>query len=89
MYVYIFSKTLSQIIFILQRSERDIIKNVRGSSCRVPVIIVWFLRKINFLLRFSKKTQIPNFIKINPVGAELFHADRRTDKHDKVNSRFS
>jgi len=40
MYVYIFSKTLSQIIFILQRSERDIIKNVRGSSCRVPVIIV-------------------------------------------------
>ena len=23
--------------------------------------------------------QIPNLIKIRPVGAELFHADRRTD----------
>ena len=31
------------------------------------------------LLRFSKYTQISNFIKIRPVGAELFHADRRTD----------
>ena len=29
--------------------------------------------------RFSKNTQIPNFMKIRPVGAELFHADRRTD----------
>jgi hypothetical protein len=24
-----------------------------------------------------------NFIKIRPVEAELFHADGRTDKHDK------
>jgi hypothetical protein len=32
-------------------------------------------------------------MKIRPVGAELFHADRRTDRqtdtHDAVNSRFS
>ena len=27
-----------------------------------------------------KNTQIPNFIKIRPVGAELFHADGQTDK---------
>ena len=26
-------------------------------------------------------------MKIRPVGAELFHADRRTDRHDKSNSR--
>jgi len=25
-------------------------------------------------------------MKIRPVGAELFHADRRTDRHDEVNS---
>jgi len=27
-------------------------------------------------------------MKIFPVGAELFHADRLTDRHDKANSRF-
>jgi hypothetical protein len=30
-----------------------------------------------------------NFLKINLVEAELFHADRRTDKQDEANSRFS
>jgi hypothetical protein len=28
-------------------------------------------------------------MKIRPVGAELFHADRRTGRHDEVNSCFS
>jgi hypothetical protein len=28
---------------------------------------------------FSKNTQTPNFMKIRPVGTELFHADERTD----------
>ena len=28
-------------------------------------------------------------MKIRPVEAELSHADRRTDKHDEANSRFS
>ena len=35
------------------------------------------------------KTQISNFTEICPVGAELFHADGQTDKHDIANSRFS
>jgi len=39
--------------------------------------------------RFSKSTQISNFMKIRRVGAELFHADGRTDKHDEANSCFS
>jgi len=30
-----------------------------------------------------------NFMKIRPVGAELFCADRQyTDRHDKTSSRF-
>ena len=29
----------------------------------------------NFLDSISKSTQISNFIKIHPVGAEFFHAD--------------
>jgi len=30
-------------------------------------------------LEFSGQTQISNFIKIRPVGAELFHTAERTD----------
>ena len=37
--------------------------------------------------RFSKK--FSNFMKICPVGAELFLADGETDRHDEANSRFS
>jgi hypothetical protein len=29
---------------------------------------------------FEKKSEISNFMKIRPVGAELFHADGQTDK---------
>jgi hypothetical protein len=29
--------------------------------------------------RFSNNNQIPNFIKIHPVGVELFHVDRRAE----------
>jgi hypothetical protein len=28
-------------------------------------------------------------MKIRPLGAELFDADKRADKHDEANSRFS
>ena len=30
--------------------------------------------------RFPERSQISNFMKIRPVGAELFHADRQTDR---------
>jgi len=40
-------------------------------------------------LEFSKNPQISNFMKIRPVGAELFHADGRTDRHDEANIRSS
>jgi len=28
-------------------------------------------------------------MKIRPMGAELFHVDRRTDEHEEANSYFS
>ena len=37
----------------------------------------------------SKKYLVSNFIKIYPVGAELFHENRQTDGHDEANNRFS
>ena len=36
-----------------------------------------------------KKNWILNFTQISLVGAELFQADRRTDRHDQANRRHS
>jgi NAD(P)H-nitrite reductase large subunit len=33
---------------------------------------------------FSKNTQIPNFTKILPMEAELFHADGQTYRYDEL-----
>jgi hypothetical protein len=55
------------------------IKNVYWSSCEVPLFLSDFYLNLDFLDRFSKNTQILNFMKILPVEAELFHADGRTD----------
>jgi Zn-dependent peptidase ImmA (M78 family) len=41
--------------------------------------------KVEFVSKFSKNTQIPNFMKIRLLGSELFHAVR----HDEGNSHFS
>jgi len=57
-------------------------------SCKIPVILVWFEWKLNFLNSFSK-TQIWNLMKIRLVGAELSHSDRLKDRHDDTNCRFS
>jgi len=54
--------------------------NVHSSSCMVPVILVRFWWNMNFLNRFSKYTQISNFMKICPVGTELLHVDRQMDR---------
>jgi hypothetical protein len=45
----------------------------------------------NFFEIFSKKmcTQISSFMKIPAAKAELFHADRRMDRHGEPNIRFS
>jgi len=62
---------------------------VHRSSCKVPVIPNRLLWNLNFLKRFSKNTQILNLMKIYPVVAEQFLADRWTDRHSESNSCFS
>jgi len=44
---------------------------------------------VNYLDGFSKNTQMQNFMKICPEGAEFFYADRRTDSLEEAMSRFS
>jgi len=56
---------------------------------KYPLFLSDFNETWNFLDRFPKNTQVSNFIKIRPVGSELFHACGRTDKHDEANSHFS
>jgi hypothetical protein len=47
------------------------------------------LMKLEFLDRVYKNRQITNFIKGRPVGAEMFQADKGTERLDGDNSRFS
>jgi hypothetical protein len=52
-----------------------------GLYVKCPLLFSDFEETFNFLDIFSKNTQISNFLKIRPMGAELFHADGRTDGH--------
>jgi len=42
------------------------------SSCKVPTSLVRFYWKLNILHRFSKNSQISNFMKVRAVGAEWY-----------------
>jgi len=50
-------------------------------SCRI-------LKALKFSPEIFEKLKISNFMKIRPVGTELFHADTQTDRHDEADSRF-
>ena len=79
MRVFIFSTTFVRNISYLRRQRHKII-NVYWCLCKVPVILVRFWWNLHFLDSSSKNTQISHFMKIRPVGAELFHANWRTDR---------
>ena len=47
-------------------------KNVPRYSCKVSIIYARFSANLNFLDRFSKNYQIPNFMKIRPMKGPSF-----------------
>ena len=73
-------QTLSETFLIVRRTKRDTITDELRSSRKVPVILERFNWNLNFLDTFSKNTVISNFIKIRPVGAELFRVNGRTER---------
>ena len=58
---------------------QDIVINAQNLHVKYPIFLPDFDENWNLLSSVSKNTQIPNFVKIRPVGAELSHEDRRTD----------
>jgi hypothetical protein len=86
---WFFSTKLPTAFLTARSTERDII-NVQRSSCKAgPPVIVKFLWNLNFLDRFSTNVQLSNFMKIYPVGAQLFHADGRRAGYNEAISGFS
>jgi hypothetical protein len=45
------------------------------------------INEMNFYHRASKTTQMPNFMTIRHVTAQLFHVVRQIDRYDETNSR--
>ena len=70
---------LSETYLIVRRNERDMIKMYIGLYVKYTFFLSDFKWNLNFLERCSKNPQISNFMKIRPMGAELFHVDGRAD----------
>jgi len=64
-----------------------------GRHVKPLLVLSVFESMLNFIGRSSKNNQVPNFMKIREVEAELFHSDERTDgltdRRDEANSSCS
>jgi len=90
MWVLIFSTTFTWNVSYSKRTERNVIKIYIYLRVDYPLLKSDF-NEARIFSTDSRETS--NLMKICPVEADLFPADRwtdeQTDRHDEVNSRFS
>ena len=79
---------MSETYIILGRTERDVINMYIGLRVKYPLFSSDFNETWIFWTNFPKI----DFMKIRPVGTELFHADReiyrQMDRHFGANNPF-
>ena len=69
-----FQQLLRETFFVLRKIQRGIVRNVYSSSYSCHILI-----KFEFFSdRFSTNPQIPYFVEIRPMGAELLRAHEQT-----------
>jgi hypothetical protein len=85
-FIRVYPRNLSEIFVILIRTERYVIKMYIGVHIKYLLFLSYF-KETSILSRDFEKSS--NFMKIWPMRAKIFHADRRTDGHDEGISRFS
>jgi hypothetical protein len=76
---YFYLQLIFGIFLILRRIQRDIIINMKSLNVKY-LLFLWDFNETNFLDIISKKGHTSSLIEIRPVGAELFHADKQTDR---------
>jgi len=72
--ILIFSTNLPANFHILRINKFDMIRNVHR-----PLFLSDFSVNWVFATDFKNIIWVPNFMKIRPLGAKLFHADGRAD----------
>jgi len=51
-----------------------------GPHVQYPLFLSDFNGTLHILMDFRKNSHILNFMKIRPVGAQMYHADGRTNR---------
>jgi len=77
---FIFSTALSATLFILEEMNEILSQMCIAIHVKYLLFLTDLKLNLNFLDKISKNTDVSNFMKILPMGPELFYADE-TNSH--------